>query len=120
MPQKKSEPVQSPDMYYPSNAVIKQANVKEYESLYKRSITDREGFWADEAKKLKWFKKWNKVLDDSEKPFYKWFTGGKINIVQNAIDRHPDLLVNERFDLIANVGRKHARIDDHDGECFIA
>ncbi len=76
------------EVFYPSQEVIDQANVKDYDTLYKRSIEDREGFWAEEAGKLDWYKKWDKVLDDSQKPFYKWFTGGKINIVYNAIDRH--------------------------------
>lgn len=75
-------------LYYPSDSVKEQANIKDFDSLYKRSIEDREGFWADEADKLDWFQKWDKVLDDSNKPFFKWFTGGKINIVHNAIDRH--------------------------------
>lgn len=76
------------EVFYPSKAVVKKATVKDYDEMYKHSIKDREGFWADEAKKLKWYKKWDKVLDDSKKPFYKWFTGGKINIVANAIDQH--------------------------------
>ena len=76
------------ELFHPSREIVKQANVKDYESLYKKSIADPEGFWADEAKKLHWYKKWNKVLDDSNKPFYKWFTGGKINVIGNAIDRH--------------------------------
>ncbi len=76
------------EMYYPNQSIKDNANVKDYDELYKRSIEDREGFWAEEAEKLDWFQKWDKVLDDSEKPFYKWFTGGKINIVHNAIDRH--------------------------------
>ncbi len=75
-------------LHHPPKHIVKKANVKDYEKTYARSIEDREGFWADEAKKLKWYKKWQQVLDDSEKPFYKWFTGGKINIVGNAIDRH--------------------------------
>ncbi len=74
--------------YHPTKEVIEQARIKDYESVYKRSISDREGFWAEEAANLHWYKKWTKVLDDSKKPFYKWFTGGKINIVANAIDRH--------------------------------
>ncbi|MGD9897681.1 MAG: acetate--CoA ligase [Calditrichaceae bacterium] len=74
--------------FHPSSEVIEQAHIKDYESIYKRSIEDREGFWAEEAEKLGWYEKWNKVLDDSEKPFYKWFTGGKTNIIHNAIDRH--------------------------------
>jgi acetyl-CoA synthetase len=75
-------------IYYPSKDVVKKAIVKDYESLYAKSIENREEFWATEAKRLDWFKKWDKVLDDSEKPFYKWFTGGQINIIHNALDRH--------------------------------
>ncbi len=76
------------EIYYPSPEVVERAHIKEYDDLYKRSIEDREGFWAEQAEKLEWFKKWDKVLDDSNPPFYKWFVGGKINIVHNAIDRH--------------------------------
>ncbi len=75
-------------VYQPSDSIVKNAHVADYDTLYKRSIEDREGFWADEAAKLDWYKKWDKVLDASNKPFYKWFTGGKTNIIQNAIDRH--------------------------------
>ncbi len=75
-------------MYYPPKEIVKHAHIKNYEAVYQKSIEDREGFWADEAKKLEWYKKWDKVLDDSKKPFYKWFTGGKFNIIHNAIDRH--------------------------------
>ncbi len=75
-------------MYHPSKEITKNANVQEYEKLYKYSIREREKFWAEQAEELGWYKKWNKVLDDKKAPFYKWFTGGKINIVHNAIDRH--------------------------------
>ena len=67
------------EVFFPSKEVIDQANIKEYDSLYKKSIKNREGFWAAEAEKLEWFKKWDKVLEDKDKPFYKWFAGGKIN-----------------------------------------
>ncbi len=76
------------EVFYPSPEVVENANIKDYETLYQRSIEHREEFWAEEAEKLVWYKKWDRVLDDSEKPFYKWFTGGKLNIVANAIDRH--------------------------------
>ncbi len=76
------------DVFYPSEDVVKNAHIQDYESLYRKSIEDREGFWAEQAGELEWYEKWDKVLDDSEKPFYKWFTGGKTNIIQNAIDRH--------------------------------
>ncbi len=77
-----------PAFYQPSNKVVSEANVKEYEALYKKSVADPQGFWADRGNELEWFKKWEKVLDDSNPPFYKWFVGGKTNIVYNAIDRH--------------------------------
>ena len=76
------------EIFNPSKEITKNANVKEYDKLYKYSIDNREKFWAEQAEELEWYKKWDKVLDDSEKPFYKWYTGGKINIVHNAIDRH--------------------------------
>jgi len=74
--------------YYPPKAISENAHVKDYDALYKKSIEDPEKFWAEQAAYLEWYKKWDKVMDDSDKPFYKWFTGGKINIVHNAIDRH--------------------------------
>ena len=76
------------DFYYPPKELKAQANFPEYEKLYERSIKDREGFWAEQAEHLEWFRKWDKVLDESGAPFYKWFVGGKMNIVHNAIDRH--------------------------------
>ncbi len=85
---KTNDSMKDENVFYPPKSITRKANVKDYETVYKRSIEDREGFWADEAKKLKWHKKWTQVLDDSNKPFYKWFTGGKINIISNAIDRH--------------------------------
>jgi len=74
--------------YHPTAEVIENSIIREYESLYKKSIENREEFWAAEAEKLEWFTKWDKVLDDSKKPFYHWFVGGKFNIVHNAVDRH--------------------------------
>jgi acetyl-CoA synthetase len=84
----------NPKFYYPSEEIIERANVKEYEKTYLKSIQNREEFWAEQAEKLHWYKKWENVLDSSDPPFHKWFTGGKINIIDNAIDRH--LLTAER------------------------
>lgn len=64
--------------------------MEEYRRLYQRSIEDPEGFWGDVAKELHWFKPWRKVLDESEKPFFKWFEGGKTNVCYNAVDRHAE------------------------------
>ena len=76
------------DVYNPSPEVTSVAHIKEYESLYQRSLQYPEGFWAECAGELEWYKQWDQVLDESNPPFYKWFTGGKTNIVLNALDRH--------------------------------
>ena len=76
------------EWYHPSADMVKQANVQDYEAEYERAMKDPEAFWADCAEKLEWYQKWDKVLDDSNKPFYKWFVGGKTNMVLNALDRH--------------------------------
>ncbi|MGK9367318.1 acetate--CoA ligase [Melioribacter sp. Ez-97] len=78
----------SGEVYYPSEEVIKNANVKDWDELNERAVKDYEGFWEEMANELHWFEKWKKVLDDSDKPFYKWFTGAKTNIVYNCLDRH--------------------------------
>ena len=59
-----------------------------YEEAYRRSMDDPEGFWGEIAEDVRWIKKWDKVLDDSNKPFYRWFTGGELNTCFNALDRH--------------------------------
>ncbi|MBC8412855.1 MAG: propionyl-CoA synthetase [Nitrospira sp.] len=59
-----------------------------YEELFHRSIHDREGFWGEAAEGISWYKRWDRVLDDSNKPFYRWFTGGELNTCYNALDRH--------------------------------
>jgi acetyl-CoA synthetase len=78
----------SGEVYYPSPEVIAQANIQDYEAQVRRAQEDLEGFWAERAEELEWYRKWDKVLDESQKPFYKWFVGAKTNIVHNALDRH--------------------------------
>jgi len=76
------------EVYYPSEQVVAEARLKDWDALAEKAGKDLQGFWADEASELEWYKKWDKVLDDSNKPFFKWFVGAKTNIVHNAIDRH--------------------------------
>jgi len=59
-----------------------------YKEFHRRSIEDREGFWAEQAKLIDWRKPFAKVLDYSRPPFAKWFVGGETNLCHNAIDRH--------------------------------
>lgn len=61
---------------------------KKLKEEWEKSIKNPQEFWAEKAKAIDWFKTWDKVLDDSNPPFYKWFPGGKLNISYNALDRH--------------------------------
>jgi propionyl-CoA synthetase len=58
------------------------------EEIYRRSIEDPEDFWAEAAKAIDWDVPWERVLDDSRAPFYRWFSGGRLNTCHNALDRH--------------------------------
>src|SRR5215216_4336464 len=57
-------------------------------SVYDAAEADPEGFWAQQAEELHWFKKWDQVLDWSNPPFAKWFVGGQLNVSYNCLDRH--------------------------------
>src|SRR5215471_4418262 len=59
-----------------------------YDEVYARSMRDPEGFWAALAEDIYWDRRWDKVFDDSRKPFYRWFTGGRLNTCYNALDLH--------------------------------
>jgi propionyl-CoA synthetase len=62
--------------------------MKTYQETYRASIDQPESFWAEAAGKLDWDRPWDRVLDDSDAPFYEWFSGGEINTCYNALDRH--------------------------------
>src|SRR5438067_9503626 len=69
-----------------------------YDEVYARWQDDPEGFWADAAEAVHWYKKWDKVLDASRPRFYRWFAGGVVNTCYNALDRH---VANGRADQVA-------------------
>jgi propionyl-CoA synthetase len=71
-----------------------------YDAVFKKSIEDPNGFWAEAAEDCHWYKKWDKVLDDTNKPFYRWFTGGEINTCYNALDLHIDQGRGDQYALI--------------------
>src|SRR6185369_5647622 len=71
-----------------------------YEVTYTRSLRDPERFWAEAADSVHWYKKWNKVLDYSDKPFCRWFVGGETNTCYNALDRHVENGAAEQVALI--------------------
>jgi acetyl-CoA synthetase len=85
------------EVFRPSAEIVENSNVLayarskglgSYEELYRWSLEHSEEFWSDMASELEWYEPWTQVLDDSNKPFFKWFVGGKTNIVHNALDRH--------------------------------
>ncbi len=59
-----------------------------YDKVFEQLLHDPEGFWAEAAEDVHWYKKWDKVLDDSRQPFYRWFVGGSVNTCYNALDLH--------------------------------
>ncbi|MEP0338979.1 MAG: propionyl-CoA synthetase [Alphaproteobacteria bacterium] len=71
-----------------------------YDAAYARSLDDPDGFWGEAAEALVWTKKWDKVLDDSGAPIYRWFTGGELNTCYNCLDRHVDEGNGDRTALI--------------------
>jgi acetyl-CoA synthetase len=56
-------------------------------SIFERAEADPEGFWAEQADRLSWFRRWETVMEWSP-PWVKWFTGGKLNVAHNCVDRH--------------------------------
>ena len=59
-----------------------------YDEEYRRSFSQMDAFWAEAGEDVHWYKKWDKVFDDSRKPLYQWFAGGVLNTCYNALDRH--------------------------------
>jgi propionyl-CoA synthetase len=61
-----------------------------YDEVYQRSLRDAAGFWAQAAEDLYWDRRWDRVFDDSRKPFSRWFVGGQLNTCYNCLDIHVD------------------------------
>ncbi|HEX7387557.1 MAG TPA: AMP-binding protein [Castellaniella sp.] len=66
------------------------STVGEYARRYAAAAEDPEGFWAQAAEDIHWIKRWDRVIDDSHKPSYRWFAGGELNTCYNCVDRHVD------------------------------
>jgi propionyl-CoA synthetase len=69
-----------------------------YDDVYAAWLADPEGFWAEAAGDVQWTKKWDKVLDESAAPLYRWFPGAEVNTCYNALDVHVE---NGRADQLA-------------------
>ncbi|MGH8669783.1 MAG: propionate--CoA ligase [Burkholderiales bacterium] len=67
-----------------------------YKEFHRRSLEDREGFWAEEAKLIHWQRPYERVLDYSRPPFTRWFVGGQTNLCHNALDRHLAARANQK------------------------
>jgi acetyl-CoA synthetase len=88
--------VEKDGKYYPPDSLCARAHIKgldTYQAMYKRSIEDPEGFWAEIASGFHWYKKWDKVCSynyqlDKGTISIKWFEGAKTNITHNCLDRH--------------------------------
>jgi propionyl-CoA synthetase len=71
-----------------------------YGETYRRSLERPEEFWAEAAEAIDWERRWDRVLDASRPPFYRWFAGGRLNTCWNAVDRHVAAGRGERVALI--------------------
>jgi acetyl-CoA synthetase len=74
------------EKYSPSNGTFSSGEKRKQE--WENAVKNPQEYWAEKAKAIDWFKPWNKVLNDSNPPFYKWFDGAELNISYNALDRH--------------------------------
>ena len=88
------------NVFRPSPEIAEAAHIKDYEALREEAARDPLGFWEARAKELEWYEPWEKVLDDSDAPFYKWFVGAKTNIVLNSLDRHQKTPTRNKLALI--------------------
>jgi propionyl-CoA synthetase len=71
-----------------------------YAETYRRSLERPEGFWAEAAEAIDWERRWDRVLDASRPPFYRWFPGARLNTCWNALDRHVAAGSGDRIALI--------------------
>src|SRR4051794_41532061 len=71
-----------------------------YLEMHRRSIELPEEFWAEAAEGIDWDRRWDRVLDASRPPFYRWFAGARLNTCWNALDRHVAAGRGERVALI--------------------
>src|SRR4249919_4180401 len=81
------EDLQQIERFEPPAGFATQARVRDM-GAYQTGERDPEGYWADQARQLHWDQPFSTVLDDSNPPFFKWFTDGTINVSYNCIDRH--------------------------------
>jgi len=89
----------NPAAEFTAKAHIK--SMEQYQEMYDRSVDDPDAFWAEQAERLTWFKKWDRVANyDLAAGDIKWFEGGKLNVSYNCLDRHVEDGYGDRTALI--------------------
>lgn len=88
------------DVFEPDQSIIDNSWVSDWKALEEKAKADPVAYWEERARELEWSKPWDKVLDRSDTPFFKWFTGASTNIVTNAVDRHLDTARRNKLALI--------------------
>ena len=89
----------NPAAEFTANAHIN--SMEQYQEMYDRSVNDQDAFWAEQAERLTWFKKWDTVANyDLAKADIKWYEGGKLNVSYNCLDRHVENGAGDRTALI--------------------
>ena len=95
--------------FEPPAEIAEHANLKE--EAYDRAASDRDAFWAEQAERLDWAQKWDRVLDWDDPPFAKWFVGGKLNASYNCVDRHVEAGRGDKVAIhwVGEPARRHPR-----------
>ena len=80
---------------------------RKYKEIYKNSINKREEFWKNISDNVFWYKKPTKILNSSNRPFYKWFVDGVTNTCYNALDHHIEQGRGEKLSIIYDLSLIH-------------
>ena len=100
-------------IFKPSVETVERAHVKNWETELEKG-KDFKKYWAEKAEQFEWFQQWDEVLDESNKPFYKWFVNGKINLTYNAVDRWLDTDKRNQVAILYTNERGHELINFHE------
>lgn len=95
-----------------------------YDAVCERATRDPEGFWGEMAEAVAWHRRWDRVLDDTRPPFYRWFPGAEVNTCYNAVDLHVEEGRGEQTALIydspitgAKASFTYAELQDATARC---
>jgi len=86
------------ERYPPPDGFRREAHVHD-ETIYGRAAENPEDFWAEEATRLRWTRKWDRVLEWTP-PLARWFVGGRINVAENCLDRHVETANRHRAAIV--------------------